>query len=172
MTCFFGGFHIGLSGPLIPYLRFLPQIWPWCRITATAIQSHNELSRRGGGVEGEVWLGSVCAHGRAVMSQPIFSWADQRALGGKKRGGGNISPHGNIRGSFQMDASELSYSQRQRIISSSLFRLVPISSHWGDDRQASGPDIKIFYQVQISCHWSFKRATSYKKRHPFLRCIT
>lgn len=66
MACFFGGFYIGLSGPLIPYLRSLPQIWPWCRITTTAIQSHNELSRRGRGVEGEVWLGRVCAHGRAA----------------------------------------------------------------------------------------------------------
>lgn len=66
-----------------------------------------------------------------TVGRPIFSWADQRALGAKIRGGGNISPHGNIRGSFQMDASELSYSQRQRIISSSLLRLLPISRHWG-----------------------------------------
>lgn len=72
MAYFFGGFHIDLSGPLIPYLRFLPQIWPWYRITATAVQSHNKLSRRDRGVEGEVWLGIVCAHGRAVISQPIF----------------------------------------------------------------------------------------------------
>lgn len=172
MACFFGGFHIGLSGPLIPYLRILPQIWPWCRITATAIQSHNELSGRGGGVEGGgveggVWLWIACAHGRAVKSQAIFSWADQRALGRQITGrGGNISPYDDIRGSFQIDSSGLSYSQRQRTISSARFGLISIPNHWG----MIGRLVDLILNVHAI--GPFKRTTSYKMRHPFLRCIT
>lgn len=39
--CVFGGFSIGHSGLLILHLRsFFPQIQLWCRIQATASQSH------------------------------------------------------------------------------------------------------------------------------------
>lgn len=61
-----------------------------------------------------------------LMGWPKSLWAGKAALGG-----GNLSPYDDIRGSFKIGTSELSHSQRRRIISSAWFRSIVFSSHWG-----------------------------------------